>query len=218
MNRNSIVIAIVAIALCAPFVSAALTGGTDSTTAANKTAAAGSSVEYLPADGIDSDLGVVLLTSAIKTSKPTDLLLQLTLECALWTEVITTTIVEHPDGFTAYASAQAKIVGWIEVDGVPVQVSSDDADGKVVLCDRVHEQEITDTDSSTGNWTIRQYLATRNANGFNWFSLDVGSGVHTIVVKADIESENTPGSFAQGAVGKRTLIVEPTRFANGATL
>ena len=219
MNRNSLVIALVAIALASPFVSAALGGGADSTTAANKTTAAGSSVEYLPPDAVDSYLGVVLLTSAIKTSKPTDLLLQLTLECALWTTVTSSTIVDHPDGIDAVSRAEARVVAWVEVDGVPVKVDSGDADGKVSMCDRVHEQEVSDIDNSTGNWTLRQYLATRNANGFNWITLNVGSGVHSVVVKADIEtSTDGPGALAEGAVGKRTLIVEPTRFANGATL
>ena len=27
-----------------------------------------------------------------------------------------------------------------------------------------------------------------------------------------------PGAFAQGGIGKRTLIVEPTKFANAATV
>jgi hypothetical protein len=214
MNAKTLIIAAAVIALSAPFVSAALQSGSN---AANKTAANGSSVEHLGADLVDSDLGTTVLSTTIKTSKTTDLLLQLTMECALWTEVISTTVEDHADGIGPFSRAEAKVIAWVEVDGVPVTVSGDD-DGTVVFCDRVHEQEISDIDNSTGNHTIRQYLATRDANAFNWVVLDAGVGVHTVVVKVDIEAANTEGAFAEGAVGKRTLIVEPTRFANGATI
>ncbi|MEK6975160.1 MAG: hypothetical protein AABY18_02320 [Candidatus Thermoplasmatota archaeon] len=215
MNAKTAIIAATAVALLAPFVSAALTDG--SSNAANKTAANGSTIQSLSADVIDNDAGLAVLSTSIKTSKPTDLLLQLTMECALWTEVISTTIQNHPAGYEPYSRAEAHVVAWVEVDGVAVKVASGD-DGKVVFCDRVHEQELSDIDNSTGNHTIRQYLETRNANAFNWIVLNAGSGVHTIVVKVDIQASNTEGAFAEGAVGKRTLIVEPTRFANGATI
>ena len=215
METRHILISLIALALAAPFVTAGLSDGASN--AANKTSAGSSTVEYLSADVADSDLGLPVLTTTIKTSKPTDLLLQLSMECALWTQVISTTVQDHVDGIGPYARAEARVVGWIEVDGVPVTLGHGD-DGKVVFCDRVHEQEISDIDNSTGNFTLRQYLETRSANAFNWVSLDVGSGVHTIVVKVDIEASNTEGSFAEGGIGKRTLIVEPTRFANGATI
>ena len=215
MNAKTLIIAVATVALCAPFVSAALSDGTAN--AANKTAANGSNVQYMSADLIDTDQGLTVLTTTIKTSKSTDLLLQLSMECALWTETITTTIDQHPLGYDNYARAEAHVEAWIEVDGVPVTLGPED-DGKVVMCDRVHEQELSDIDNSTGNHTIRQYLETRNANAFNWVVLNAGSGVHTVVVKVDIEAANTQGAFAEVAVGKRTLIVEPTRFANGATV
>lgn len=216
MTPKSLAIALAVVALTAPFVSAALTDGTSN--AANKTSASGATIQKVSADVVDSDLGLAVLTSSIKTSAPTDLLLQVTLECALWTEVISTTIQDHADGIGPYSRAEAHVVVWVEVDGVAVKVASDDPDGKVVFCDRVHEQEISDIDNSTGNFTIRQYLETRTANAFNWIVLNAGSGVHTIVVKVDIEAANTEGAFAEGAVGKRTLVVEPTKFAHGATI
>lgn len=215
MNAKTLIIAAAVIALSAPFVSAALQDGPSN--AANKTAASASTVEAIGADLADTDLGTAVLTTTIKTSKTTDLLVQLTMECALWTEVISTTIEDHADGIGPFSRAEARVVAWVEVDGVPIKLAADD-DGTVVFCDRVHEQEISDIDNGTGNHTIRQYLATRDANAFNWVVLDAGAGVHTIVVKVDIEAANTEGAFAEGAVGKRTLIVEPTRFANGATI
>lgn len=180
--------------------------------AANKTAAAADDTQYLSADFADTDLGVTILSSMIKTSSPTDLLVQVSLECALWTEVLSSTVDEHPEGYTAYGRAEARVEIWIELDGVAIPLG--DSDGHVTFCDRVHEQEIFDIDESTGNFTIRQYLETKTANAFNWFTLDVGSGVHTIAVKADIEADSTDGSWAEGAIGARTLIVEPTRFPN----
>lgn len=217
MTPKTLAAALAVIALSAPFVAAAI-GATDgASNAANKTSAGSSTVQHMSADVVDSDAGLAVLSTTIKTSKPTDLLLQLTMECALWTEVISTTIQNHPAGYGPYSRAEAHVVAWVEVDGVPARLAADD-DGKVVFCDRVHEQELSDIDNSTGNHTIRQYLETRNANAFNWVVLNAGSGVHTVVVKVDIEAANTQGAFAEGAVGKRTLIVEPTRFANGATV
>jgi hypothetical protein len=216
MDLRNLVIAAIALALAAPLVAAAI-GGDGTSNAANKTAANSSTAQKLSADVVDSDLGLSVLTTTIKTSKTTDLLLQLSMECALWTEVISTTIQDQVDGYKPYARAEAHVVAWIEVDGVAVKLASDD-DGKVVFCDRVHEQEIDDIDNSTGNFTIRQRLETRQANAFDWVVLNAGVGTHTVVVKVDIEASNTEGSFAEGAVGKRMLIVEPTRFANGATI
>lgn len=217
MQAKPLIIAAVALALAAPFVSAALTGNPSASNAANKTAASGSSLEVLQSDVVDTDVGLAILTTTIKTSKPTDLLLQLTMECALWTEVVSTTVQDHADGIGPFSRAEAHVNAWILIDGRPVSVAGND-DGRITFCDRVHEQELSDIDNSTGNHTIRQYLETRSANAFNWVVLDAGSGTHTVTVMVDIESYNTEGAMAKGAVGKRTLIVEPTRLANGATI
>jgi len=212
-------LALAAIALVAiPFAFAAPWSDGSGSGPANKTTAAGSGVEMLQSDFADTEAGTTILSASLKTSKPTDLLLTISLECALWTEVVSTTIQDHPMGFSPVGRAEAHVTVWVEVDGVPVKVASDDPDGKVVFCDRVHEQEVSDTDDSTGNWTLRQYLETRSANSFEWIHLDSGSGVHTVTVKADIQSYNTEGSFAQGAIGKRTLVIEPVKFANDATI
>lgn len=188
--------------------------------AANKTAASGESLQYLPSDFADDDQGVTVLSTYVKSSGPADLLLQVSLECALWTETAVTTIGDHESlSDTSEASADVEI--WIEIDGERVPVSSDDTGedaGKVTFCDRVQRQQIEDMDESTGNWTMRTYLETKTANSFNWVTLDVGSGTHLIEVKADIDAENTQGAFAQGAIGKRTLVVETVHFPPGATI
>lgn len=62
------------------------------------------------------------------------------------------------------------------------------------------------------------HLATRSANGFEWISLDVGRGVHTIEVKAQLTESVECVGRAQSAVGKRTLVVQPMKLANDATI
>ena len=210
------VLVVAALALALPFALAKPINDDGSSKAADKTAAAASDVEYLSSDFADTDLGVTILSSTLKTSAPTDLLISVSLECALWTEVISTTVEDHPAGYTSYSDAMAHVEIWVEVDGQTIELG--DGDGHVTFCQRVHEQEITDIDDSTGNWTMRQYLETKSANAFNWATLDLGSGYHTINVKADIEADSTEGSFAEGAIGARTLIIEPVKFPTGTTL
>ena len=64
---------------------------------------------------------------------------------------------------------------------------------------------------------ISLFQKTRSANAFNWGALNVGNGIHTLVVKAQLDASVTGvGTFAQAAVGKRTLVVEPAKLANDA--
>src|SRR5919198_115277 len=64
---------------------------------------------------------------------------------------------------------------------------------------------------------IRLFQKTRSANAFNWGALNVGNGIHTLVVKAQLDASVTGvGTFAQAAVGKRTLVVQPAKLANDA--
>jgi len=183
--------------------------------AANKTSAAGSTLAILgpsvSGDGASGALQATLLSTTIKTSPPTDLIFAATLECALWTTLKTV-------GNDA-AQSTARVVVWVELDGVPVPISSDDTGpdaGKVVFCDRTHQQQTTGFDDQ--NATIRQYLATRTANAFNWALPDVGGGVHTIALKAELSGDTVGMATSQAGIGHRTLIVEPTHMAQGATV
>jgi hypothetical protein len=197
--------AAVAAAVCIlaiPLVAAA-TDGTSN--AANKTAATGSTVEFL------SPLapGATVLSTSIKTSTPQDLLFSVTMECALWTTVATVG--------NDVSEARATVTAWVEFDGVVVPVSSADPDGTVVFCDRLHRQTTTDLDDEDAR--IEQYLATRTANAFNWVLPDVGNGIHTVEVKADLTTAvDGADAAAQAGVGHRTLIVEPIHMAQGATV
>jgi hypothetical protein len=186
-------------------------------TPANKAAAAGSGFRYL-GTAADPLAPTAILDTFIRTGGPEDVVIQVALECSLLTDVFSTTKDEHPEGYTAIGKAEAHVVVWVAVDGVPVTISADDEDGKVTFCDRVHQQELRDIDDSTGNFTVRQFQETMTANAFNWVALDLGSAIHHVQVFATIEADNTEGSFAQGAIAKRTLIVEPVQFSQGYTV
>jgi hypothetical protein len=161
--------------------------------------------------------GATLLTATMSTSKPTDLILQVTAECSILTTVTNTG--------TSTASAFGQVRIWVELDGqiVPVQsVSSppqdtpppgDDSD-KAVFCERTHTVSFMPT---TQTDTISQYQATKSANAFNWLRQNVGAGSHVIKVKADLASNATSGT-AEAIVGNRTLIVDPTKMANDAII
>src|SRR5687768_6850385 len=138
-----------------------------------------------------------VLSTPVKTGS-SDLLVQVALECSLVTEVVSTTIDDHPEGYTAFGRAEAYVVGWLEVDGETVTVGG--SDGVITFCDRVHEQEISDIDEDTGNFTIRQLQETMTANAFNWVVLDLAPGWHTVELVMEVTADNTEGSFAEGGV------------------
>lgn len=200
LPAKTLVVAVVLLA--APAVAAALSGGSN---AANKTSAAGSTIEFL------SPLapGTTILRTTMKTSPPQDLIFSVSLECALWTTVATIG--------NEVSEARATVNIWVEFDGRPVPVTSSDPDGSVVFCDRLHRQSVTDLDDEDAR--LEQYLATRSANAFNWILPDVGGGVHVIEVKADLQSSTVGAeALAQAGIGHRTLIVEPIKLAHGATI
>lgn len=179
---------------------------------ANKIAVSGASVEILTAPLVDgaSSMEETVLSGTLRASRPTDLVVGVTLECALWTTVVTV-------GNDA-SEATARVLVWVELDGEPVAVSGDDteAPGQVVFCDRTHRQTVTDLDDEDAR--IEQFLRTRSANGFHWIALNVGSGIHTLDVVAQLEASATSLGDAQAGVGKRTLVVEPVRLAGDVTI
>lgn len=210
LNAKTLIAAAAVAALLLPI------GSAGESPAANKAAAAGSDFVHLGT--ADSPLGpTTILATEIKAGGPQDVVIQVALECSLLTDVYSTTLDDHPEGYTAIGRAEAHVDIQVLLDGAPVTLNGED-DGSVTFCDRVHQQEIRDIDEDTGNFTIRQFQQTMSANAFNWVALDLGSGLHTIEVVATIVAANTEGSFAQGAIEKRTLIVEPVDFAHGATL
>ena len=169
---------------------------------------------------------VPILTATLKTSKPTDLMLHVTLECSLITELVTG---DGPNTATDNAEASTNIDVWIEIDGQVVPVMSmsqppqnpppagNKEDDGVTFCNRVYGRSVTDQE---GDDLDRQsdYIRTKSAHGFNWLRLNMGAGPHTIVVMADIDTSTIQTATAQAIIGTRTLIAEPAKLANDATI
>lgn len=176
---------------------------------ANKVSASGSTIEVFNAT--PGTNVVVLMSELVKTSKPTDLILGVTAECSITTEITTV------GNDTEYAEGLVRI--WVEIDGITVPVSTDDTSetGKVVFCNRKYLRQTSMFDDEDA--TIRTFMATRSANGFNWMALNVGSATHRIEVKAELTNAvSSADATAMAAVGKRTLIVEPVKSANNETV
>jgi hypothetical protein len=177
---------------------------------ANKVAASGSETEVLGADDT-----VLLLSETVKINNPTDLILTASSECSIITQVKTA------DGL---ARAIGRVTLWVTIDGRPVPVSREDTEaGRVVYCDRVHEQEsnLGGDEADENDNFVRTYLNTRTANAFSWMALNVGTeypgtenNVHKIELWGQFETETVGEATAQAAVGNRTLILEPVKAAN----
>lgn len=179
---------------------------------ANKVAAAGSATEVF---GPGEE--VVILSERVRVSSNADLILNLSAECDILTRLTT-----GGAGISQETQrASGEILTWIEIDGTPVKVSTDDDEsGRVVLCNRSHEKSITDTEDGDDTDEEREMTQTRQANGFNWLALDTGfvydspangNNILDIVVKATLtETPQSERSQAEALIGHRTLIVEPT--------
>jgi hypothetical protein len=170
---------------------------------ADKAAVAGSKVEV-----IDPGETVTLLAAKLRTSSPSDLIFEVTAECALTTNITTV------GNDMSRAFGQVKV--WVEIDGVEVPVAAGDADGRVVFCNRAYERQTSGFDDQDA--TIKTFLETRNANAFNWMALNVGNGIHTVAVKGELTKEQTDNAMAKAAVGNRTLLIEPTKAAHNESL
>jgi hypothetical protein len=171
---------------------------------------------------------VTLLTATVKNSKPADLILQVSMECSIITDnVIAGSAVP---GGSESAATEGTVRAWLEVDGqiVPIISSSsppqnppppgDDTD-KVTFCNRVFNRTVQDAEDPQDGWDrSRDFLETKTANAFNWVRLNMGSGVHTIVLKADLTHFATTGSTASAFVGNRSLVGIPGKFSNDATI
>lgn len=176
---------------------------------ADRVAAAGASYEIMESATANGSFSEehTLFSTQMRTSNPTDLVIQLTAECALWTDVTTV----GNDESESFASVNV----WVEIDGEPVPVSGED-DGVVTLCNR--EYRVQTTQFENENATIDRYLRSRQANAFNWIAVDAGADVHTVEVKAQLEghaeSFSEGNAHAKAVIGQRTLVIEPIKLAH----
>jgi hypothetical protein len=79
-----------------------------------------------------------------------------------------------------------------------------------VFCNREFART---TQYDSENESIKDVENTTQANAFNWVAMNVGNGIHTIVVKAHFTDTNGADTFAHGVVSKRTLTVDTTNYA-----
>lgn len=210
----------------APVLTAPAFAANTAPTPANKAAASGrKAVVVAPGTNVE------LLSVVMKTSKPTDLILQVTLECTIFTRLVTGG--SQMPGATDTSSAHGFVRAWVEVDGEIVRIQDasmppqdpsvpqgDDSD-KVTFCDREYSRTVTDEeDPLDGLDKTDDYIRTKSSHAFNWLRLNTGSGIHTIRVMADLDATfaGQPDTSAEAIVGNRTLIIEPTKTAVNAVI
>lgn len=167
---------------------------------------------------------VTILTSTLRSTNVSDLILSVSLECSILTQLATGNDTAV-DGSSS-ALAEAKVLVWVEIDDRIVPINS--ADGasapgdesdKVTFCDRTYQRTVTDDeDPLDGQDTEEDYIRTKAANAFNWLYLNVGRGVHKIEVVATLSERVEGTALAEAVIGNRTLVVEPTKLANDATV
>ena len=201
---------------------------------ADKAVASGSTIQGVrPATttaGIGTDANNIL-TASVKTAAPTDLQLQVTLECS----ILTTANIpgSTTPGTTQTGSAEGAIRVWVVVDDtyiVPINNISGnpqpgthslgDDDDKVTFCNRMHEVRAQDTESvQDGLDAQRHFIRTKDANAFNWVALNLGRGPHVIDVRADLTTSAVgTGSSADGFVGNRLVLINPSKMANDISI
>ena len=189
---------------------------------ADKVVAAGSKIEVM-----SPNAEVTLLSSTLRASSPTDLILAVSMECSIFTRLVTG---PSSDGGTDTAMASGHVRAWLEIDGnvVPVNGISQtplvpppagsDAD-KVTFCNRTYQRTVTDAEDPLDGQDVEDdFIDTKAANSFNWLRLNLGSGVHRIELKGTLSQATSGDATAHAVVGNRSLIVEPAKLANDASI
>ena len=194
------------------------TGTNTHSSPANKVVGSGSTIEeFGPGEEVP------ILTATAKTSKPTDMIFTVSLECTILTEL-------HTSEESPFSEARVTVVVWVEVDGVIVPINSassppqeppaagTDAD-KVTFCDRTYGRLVEDAeDPMDGQDNETDYIRTKSSHSFTWIRQNMGSDTHEIVVKASLREATTGEAIAEGVIGNRVLVAEPTMMANDAVV
>ncbi len=157
------------------------------------------------------DITEPILTGQMKTSAVGDLLIGVSMECALWTDTNTTAT---KGGGKVTSSARAAVNVTVKVDGV------DATPGQVVYCDRTQTVSLAFsslTVLTTDSITLDLFLQTKNANHFNFFAPGVTSSIHTIQVFASgfiVTDPSATVGNTRAVIGKRTLVVQRINNTN----
>ncbi len=179
-----------------------------------------------------------ILSNTIKTANPSDLFIDVSLECGLYTETLT----KSKNGVSDTSTAEAGVEVQVLVDGKLAHP------GAVTFCRRTQEltatfqglltdeegnsclETVAIVDETTGEITgyqttineecvrpeeLELILRTMNANAFNFITADVGSGVHTIEVQAKIDSATAyqeGKAEAMATIGKGAVVIEEVKM------
>lgn len=205
-------------------VALAATGGNG--TPANKAVAAASRTATVTQNGEQK-----ILSATFRTSKPEDLLISLSAECSILTDVVIAG--SGTPGATDDQTAQGAVQVYLKLDDQIVSLTDTSAPPQdpaaatpgdkvrdaVTFCDRIHRRVVGDSENAQdGIDSSRDYQLTKQANAFNWVRLNAGSGIHTLEAWAVFTTSATTPSDAKAYIGKRTLIIEPTKLANDAVI
>jgi hypothetical protein len=211
LARRPMIIVALAFALMATYLVGAKVGGVRAASSlpADKMTATASTTKVM---GPGTDVPV--MSAQMKTSTPADLVIQLTSECTILSSIT--------NQGTSTSTYVAKVELWVEIDGHPVPVvppvstngasgsgAASPDNGHVVFCNR----EFTRTTTfAEGTESIKDVESTEQANAFNWVAMNVGNGVHNIVIKAAFTDTNTADAFAHGVIDKRSLNINTTNY------
>jgi len=164
----------------------------------------------------ESDEWVTIIAGTIKTSTPSDLIVNHNQECTIHTGLNLNQDVEKA---TSAVREDIRLL----VDGIVQPATYGDEDGIVTLCGRAYHIDTNvlstvyelcnflegDTGFDTEVCTADEiyfdsYIRTKQAHSWSWVVLDVGQGLHTVEVQAMLFNELDEVGDKQGKKGKAT--------------
>ncbi len=185
------------------------------------------------------DTWATIIEGTIKTSSPSDLFITHQQECAIHTELNL-----DSDNESGTSAVREDIRVLVDGNEVPISYVGNDFNSEVTLCSRAYSIDTnvlsTLSDLCTAvegidgvTYTCPEdiyfdsYIATKQAHGWTFVALDVGSGEHTVEVQAKLadnltvngkNSKNsgdltTPHTVLE--VGRANLIVTEEKLATG---
>jgi hypothetical protein len=187
-----------------------------------------------------TDKSVELASTTFSTSTTEDLVINFSAECGLYTAVGAKNGGSNTSGVTTTSTATGEVDITVKLDGQVVQVSPNNVgsgplNGPVTYCNRTLQ---LDTSNLSPSQLIALAETTMNADSFQWFSLNVGNGTHTLEVWASLIQTTASGGTGGGTgscdpstdagcgfttpaasaiVGQRTLEVFPDHLAPTAS-
>jgi hypothetical protein len=188
-------------------------------------------VTLIPVGTSGTSAEVEIVRGQMKTSSVGSILAGVSMECAVWTDTVTTAT---SGGGKSTATASAAVRVNVYVDGVLLATPS-----PVTFCSRLQAVSLTVVSSclaSSGTCTVTDtitldlFQATKDANHYNFYQGNIPSAVHTVVVKAIGTVVCTNGTTSitcptsvlgngttegtQAAIGKATLVLEDFNNSN----